>query len=404
MPGSIIHCASGAEMLRQQLKFAGKGEDSPLLVFTPSEESIHPNSSEKSCMAIPVLPREGGFLLALPDGFLTTDAILEAALSDDDDVLGPSGDMTAPLLEEDASGLEVGIGLEAKFLLIDVNDGALPFLREYDGVIDPSGQIFPFSRARPLAILDVVAALPQINAWLESPGGAERLNFYSAREEQIPVVPSQTPKATATAKKAGARRVTAAALAETVAALTSQVQLLAAQQETMMKQQPSQPPVTPVPGPAHGAGMPGKLPAVSVGIPQTNLGSLAQIGQLLGPPPKAKQAPPTFVPDVTGAESMQDLTAAPEVPDAGVSQALLQQSQAITSLVAHLTQGDALIDLGASSSSSQGLHTKGVARRERLQAELASGQSTFYLQVHQQIFKRMHPSKPLPKDENQLLG
>ena len=111
-------------MLRQQLKFAGKGEDSTLLVFTPPVETVAPNSVEKSCMAIPVLPREGFFLLAIPDGFLTNDAILDAVLSEEDDVLGPSGDLTAPLVEEDDSGLEVSIGIAAKFLLIDVTDAA----------------------------------------------------------------------------------------------------------------------------------------------------------------------------------------------------------------------------------------------------------------------------------------
>jgi hypothetical protein len=39
-----------------------------------------------------------------------------------------------------------------------------------------------------------------------------------------------------------------------------------------------------------------------------------------------------------------------------------------------------------------------------MQQELAGGQSNFYLQVQQQIFKRMFPSRPLPKDENELIS
>ena len=210
-------------MLRNQIKHVGRGDDSLLLVFTPPAEALIPNS-DPSCMAIPVLPREGVFLLAVPDGYFANDAIMEAALSEEGEVLGPSSDMSAPLVEEDDSGLEVAIGYEAKFLLIDVSDAALSMLREYDPVIDPSSEICPYSKDRPLAILDIGAVMPNINAWLESPGGAERMNFYSAREEQQPPMRSQVPKASP--KKAGARRVTAAALAETVAALTDQVKLL----------------------------------------------------------------------------------------------------------------------------------------------------------------------------------
>lgn len=402
MLGSILYCAPGEDMLRNQIKYVGRGEDSLLLVFTPPAEALIPNS-DPSCMAIPVLPRAGGFLLAVPDGYFANDVILEAALSEEGEVLGPSSDMSAPLLEEDDSGFEVAIGYEAKFLLIDVSDAALSMLREYDPVIDPSSEICPYSRDRPLAILDIGAVMPNIHAWLDSPGGAERMNFYSAREEQQPPLRSQAPKASP--KKAGARRVTAAALAETVAALTDQVKLLAAQQETLMQQQQqSSPFATPVPGPALGAGMSGKLPAVSAGIPQSGLPSIAKVAQLLGPPPKSKPPGVSFVPDVPGAETMQDVPIGPDSPTPDMSHALLQQSHAITTLVAHLTQGDPLSELGASSSSSQGLHTKGVARRERMQQELAGGQSNFYLQVQQQIFKRMFPSRPLPKDESELIS
>jgi len=172
----------------------------------------------------------------------------------------------------------------------------------------------------------------------------------------------------------------------------------------MQQQQQSSPLVTPVPRPALGAGMPGKLPAVSAGIQQSGLPSIAKVAQLLGPPPKSKPLVVSFVPDVPRAETMQHVPIGLDSSTPDVSHVLLQQSHAITTLVAHLTQGDPLTELGASSSSSQGLHTKGVARRERMQQELAGGQSNFYLQVQQQIFKRMFPSRPLPKDENELIS
>ena len=43
-----------------------------------------------SCMAIPVLPREGGLL--------SNDALLDARTAEDADILGPSRDFMAPML------------------------------------------------------------------------------------------------------------------------------------------------------------------------------------------------------------------------------------------------------------------------------------------------------------------
>ena len=80
----------------------------------------------------------------------------------------------------------------------------------------------------------------------------------------------------------------------------------------------------------------------------------------------------------------------------GIVQAISQQSSAITALVAHLANtSDPLAELHGGGVSTG--TTKGVQRREKMQAELASGTSTFYLQMMQQLHRRMHPSKPVPK-------
>ena len=87
-----------------------------------------------------------------------------------------------------------------------------------------------------------------------------------------------------------------------------------------------------------------------------------------------------------------------------VTRALVQQSAAISNLVAHLTGGDPLTDLATSSSSSASIHTKGVARRERMQSELALGNSGYFLQVLQQMHRKMYPARPVPKTEAELAG
>ena len=118
------------DMLKPLLKYVGKNEDCQLLVFEPPEEltgiGVH-----KTAVAIPVLPREGGSpsctpFLALPETFLSNDAVLDAAMSKTSGLLGPSKDFSAPLLEEDENGEEAYVtSTQSRFLLIDVADAAL---------------------------------------------------------------------------------------------------------------------------------------------------------------------------------------------------------------------------------------------------------------------------------------
>ena len=56
-------------MMKDSLKYVGRGDDSQLLVFGPSPEMIATDIFSDSCLCIPVLPREEGLLVALPQGF-----------------------------------------------------------------------------------------------------------------------------------------------------------------------------------------------------------------------------------------------------------------------------------------------------------------------------------------------
>ena len=95
----------------------------------------------------------------------------------------------------------------------------------------------------------------------------------------------------------------------------------------------------------------------------------------------------------------------PQSGDQGMARALMEQSSAITALVAHLTSGgDVLNDLSSSSSGSAGVNTRGVARREKMQRDLAEGNSQYFLAVQQQLFKKMFPARPVPKREEDLIG
>lgn len=87
--------------------------------------------------------------------------------------------------------------------------------------------------------------------------------------------------------------------------------------------------------------------------------------------------------------------------EVGIAQAISQQSTAITALVAHLTSGSdplAELQVGGGTFGS----TKGVQRREKMQADLAAGTSQYYLAMMQQVHRRLFPAMTVPKDVSQL--
>jgi len=124
---------------------------------------------------------------------------------------------------------------------------------------------------------------------------------------------------------------------------------------------------------------------------------------LSGPPPKVRGfAKEVVVPPAEPLDQFHTEEAVP-LPQNEFANALMQQSSAITALVAHLAnQSDPLSEL--SSSSSGGGGTKGVQRREKLQSELAARSGGFFLALMQQVHRRMNPGKVLPKTEAELAG
>lgn len=82
--------------------------------------------------------------------------------------------------------------------------------------------------------------------------------------------------------------------------------------------------------------------------------------------------------------------------------AMLQQSAALMALVAHLINQDTGLDFAGVSGGAATSSTKGTMRREKMQQDLAARKSSFFLQVQQKIFKKLHPSKLLPKTEEEL--
>ena len=207
----------------------------------------------------------------------------------------------------------------------------------------------------------------------------------------------------ATGKKANQpKRITNNMISDQLAALAAQMQLLSQRQDSLEKHGL----ISAADVPEQYRGPSSKLPAVSAGL--RNPSGVSQTSamkamSLIGPPPKVKAAPQvTFVEDAVQDEPYDLLQ--PTEDAGGIVAALTRQSTAITAVVAHLApqSGDVLGDL--TSTGSQMSTTKGVQRRERMQSDLACGTSQYFLQVMQQLHRRLNPSKPVPATEEALQG
>ena len=384
---------------KDKIKPASTGDPSLLVLSLPADVSGTGESQE--VFALPLEFRYGGLLLALPAQSILN-SVLELGQSGADELMfGPSSSFSVPLVEEqeDFSGA-VSLGLEAQVLVVDVQDDALQSVREYDPVTDSLIDITGFSVDHPQSLPDFQALLPRVKAWLVQRTD-DRSVFYSAQEDQTLPDGGTTPKAAGVpgAKRSAQKRVTNASLAEQLSTLVAQMQVLAQRQDRLEKAGASS--AGDVPEPAHGRSA--KLPAVSAGIPMNaglSRSGVAKAVALIGPPPKVKApAMPSF--EEMPRDEPYDPLQPPVAEGSGIAAAIAQQSTAITALVAHLTQsGDVLGD--PTSPGQLSTSTKGVQRRERMQSELAGGTSNYFHQMMQQLHRRVHPSKPIPSQEDEL--
>ena len=112
---------------------------------------------------------------------------------------------------------------------------------------------------------------------------------------------------------------------------------------------------------------------------------------LIGPPPRTREPL-----DLGAGVPLQDEPAErgygmpPESAEfPSMQAAIMQQTQALLSHV--LSQADGgLADLASGSGSSSSLASRGAAKRERLQQALSSRTGDFFLQVMQQVFRRLN--------------
>ncbi len=357
-------------------------------------------------VALVVMKRNGGLLLGLPVGFIPVEDLQAASDLESGSVLGPHSTFTVPAIRED--GQELLEGQDVEVLVIDASEDVLPALGNFDPV---EGASFYFADDAALAPAPDVL-LSVVKDWLASQSSTKTA-FYSADEEmipdadQVPVTPMEpsqvpeegTPKVRkAPAAKAG-KRVTTASLAEQLGSVTQLLPAIASRLDLIQQEQNA---------------LRGQLASAEHVVPprpsqQPVSTSLVNFAKMMGSPPRVKSAPATAAPLPMAAASSAPPTLdlpmtlqeqAEEFPAPGSStlaQAVLEQSKALTTLVAQLqTGGDPLLD-SHGSSSGLSLGSKGAAGRERLQTELSNRSGQFFLMVTQNAWKRMKPASRLPQ-------
>ena len=394
-------CPSVGAMEKSAVRWAERGEFSLLVASLPAE--ICKDGEATICYAIPMSSRRGGLLLALPLEALDADNLAAAMTTEDEGLLGPSRSFLSPLVAEDEENAVVQIGVNCRYMVVDFTDEILGFLKEFVPEEDEDIPTMPFSVEHSHALPSMENIAAQVREWALAQN-VGRAHFYSAREEPEPL-----PKTAATKK--AAKRPTTTALMEQISALSAQVQMLAAQQTPVATGQPDGG-VSATPAPEQkGGGVLGvgvKMPAVSSTLMDPRFqtppsSAVAKALALVGPPPRV-QATPTLpgFPIIKEDEPKNWKEAGFSTSDPILS-AISQQGSALTALVAHLTSAsDPLGDLSSMPSSSQGGGTRGVQRRERLQSELAAGSSTNFLQMMQQLHRKMFPGRVVPKTVEDL--
>ena len=360
-------------------------------------------------MVIPIITRLTGFLLAVPEDFLPPTLLEQGDHATSTELVGPSTMVLLPGVIEDATtGEEMTAENALKVVLVDFGQDVMLHLRDFDPHEDCQGIQF-FSPDSTDILPQSTSLLADAHQWIADAQG-ERVQFYSAAEEQVPETPGSKSRPSALRKapaKKPQTRVTNAALAEQVQSLSSilpsisnQLETLQANQmrlETMMQQAEDKQKIPPYRQPFPAAPLnPGGVTSSAQFLQSVGSPPLGRTRQASSPhilkPPRLPGEEPNVLPSEEGYMDQVMAAQAPQMSDV-----LLQQSQALTTLMAHMVSQDGLGDFGASSSSTTSLSLKGSAKRDRLQQDLANRKGNFLLRVAQNAHRRLRPSEPVPQ-------
>eukprot|EP00438_Fugacium_kawagutii_P032574 Skav235936 [mRNA] locus=scaffold4666:922:1824:- [translate_table: standard] len=272
-----------------------------------------------------------------------------------------------------ASGRSPPVPLPGVFVdvvLVDFSSEVLNMIMDFDQCPHPLSALHVFDEHNPL----VVPALePLVSAawdWVQGQDLGERIGYYSAREEDeiVPETPPleeepiSTPRARTRARaatgggdpaeKAAARkpRVTVANLAASLEQVTASLPAMMQRMEDLAVRQ-SQMEAHLASGPSKSSAL--QQPLGSLAIPGSSAAAPSSLVKEMPPPRSSlmKSSPALRNPSTTLATKAQvlELEAEKQVEENHLTRAVLEQSRALSALVAQISNGDPISDLGSSS-------------------------------------------------------
>ena len=182
------------------------------------------------------MSRRHGFLLCVPRGVISEDILIDCLSGEDTaHVVGPSKGIPVQLQEENDEQVVVPIPGSVGVLLVDFPDEVLNWLREYDPNVDSPDGIMSFSSEHPFAMPVVSQLAPIAQEWVGGQG-SDRVNFYSALEEQEPPpVPKSNAKGAGKPKGGVPKRIANAQMFEQMEVMIAQMKALSVRTEVLEK-------------------------------------------------------------------------------------------------------------------------------------------------------------------------
>ena len=370
-------------------------------------------------VALVVLKRETGVLLAVPQDFFAEEVLAASQDAGSEDMIGPSILVKVPVARLAGHGIGPPTGqveAEVDMVLVDATSDILAQLSPVDPT-SPQWDLMHFFHSDPELYPKMDPLVSAAWDWILSPAAGERAQYYSA-EEEVPECPvddvepeegaaaapaiangpgsslpgGRKPSAKGTLPKT--KKPTVASLATSLEDLTQTIPVLMAEIATLSTR-------TKAMEESFQTGH--RVSALTQPLGgSTSTGSARPSAQVLDllkkmPPPRTSRpkttsvaAPPTFMNAATGLMEERKETEVTEEPS-DLTKAVLAQSSALTALVGHLAGvgGDGLADL---QSGPAVLTSRGAAGRQKLQQELALQKGLFFASVYQQMARRMSPA------------
>ncbi|CAE7356150.1 unnamed protein product [Symbiodinium necroappetens] len=366
------------------------------LTWPPVSPADDEDTLRATCLCYAVMRRPGGFLLCLPSGFLPADLLRAGEEASATDLVGLSLSIAVPpiSLTEEGEWVRPTDTTPVPALVVDLSDTAAECLAQADNLLSDAA---PFVLERPGIFPLASDVLRQARSWAANGSQPDRSGYQTAASE---VPANRLPKANPKPK-----RPTVAQLASQQEALSKAVAGIAEQLSSLPVLGESPPAQAPTPAPAAARSI--LAAPVSSHLVQPPVDPRTSLPELLGPPPRLRNALQVAAQDQAEEEpagftgfgaNAGDLPIPAEASSASLAEAMLLQSKALSALVSQLAQSQDPLAVDLSSAPASGFSTRGTSARQKMQAELLQRDGSFAKRLRQTALRRISPTSAEPAE------